>query len=164
LTVLALGYRIVYEPRAVAFTKCPDRADTLLNQRYRWMRGTWQVLFLYVRTLHRIAREKRPLLPWIMVVYYAIDFSILPTLNLVFWGWLVFSLVVAPSVHLFLVMFGLIVLLNIMTSTLYAILQRDSLRLVPFTPLLDLYNPTFVNIAWFAATLDETRKTKMNWH
>ena len=25
LTVLALGWRIIYEPRAVAFTKCPDR-------------------------------------------------------------------------------------------------------------------------------------------
>jgi cellulose synthase/poly-beta-1,6-N-acetylglucosamine synthase-like glycosyltransferase len=164
LTVLALGWRIIYEPRAVAFTKCPDRSDTLLNQRYRWMRGTWQVLLLYMKKLHWIALARRPLLPWIMVVYYAIDFSVLPALNFAFWAWLIYSLVIAPSVHLFLVMFGLVVLSNLMTSTLYVILQRDSLRLVPLTPLLDLYNPIFVNISWFAATFDEMRGSKMKWH
>ena len=33
-----------------------------------------------------------------------------------------------------------------MTSTLSAILQGDSLRLVPLTPLVDLCNPIFVNM------------------
>jgi hypothetical protein len=99
-----------------------------------------------------------------MVVYYSIDFAVLPALSFAFWAWLIYSLVIAPSVHLFLVMFGLVVLLNLMTSTLYAILQGDSLRLVPLTPLLDLYNPIFVNISWFAATFDEMRGSKMKWH
>lgn len=164
LTVLALGYRIVYEPRAVAFTKCPDRSDTLLNQRYRWMRGTWQVLFLYVRKLHRIAKVRRPLLPWVMAIYYSVDFSILPALNSMFWGWIVITAVTAPNTQLFLMMYGMVILLNIMTSTVYALLQRDDLRLVPFTLLIDLYQPIFINVAWFAAAADEMRGTRMKWH
>jgi biofilm PGA synthesis N-glycosyltransferase PgaC len=164
LTVLALGYHIIYEPRATAFTKCPDRPDALLNQRYRWMRGTWQVLFLYARKLHRIAKIKRPLLPWVMIIVYSVDFSILPPVNAGFWGWLVISSVISTNIHVFLVMFGMIILLNVMTSTIYAMLQRDSLQLVPFTLAIDLYNQIFINTAWFAATTDELRGSRMKWH
>ena len=164
LTVLALGYRIVYEPRAVAFTKGPDRSDTLLNQRYRWIRGTWQVLFLYLRKLHHIARIKRPLLPWIMAACYSVDISVLPAINAVFWGWLIIMSVLAPDIQPVLIMFGVVILLNIMTSTIYTLLQRDSLRLVPFTLVIDLYYPIFINVSWIAATVDEIRGTRMKWH
>ena len=39
LSILALGGRIVYEPRALSYTKSPEFTHTLLNQRYRWFRA-----------------------------------------------------------------------------------------------------------------------------
>ena len=38
LSCLALGHKVVYEPRAIAYTKCPHTVEGLLSQRYRWMR------------------------------------------------------------------------------------------------------------------------------
>jgi cellulose synthase/poly-beta-1,6-N-acetylglucosamine synthase-like glycosyltransferase len=61
LTILALGCRIVYEPSAVSYTKSPDLTHALLNQRYRWYRGTVQVLRIYLGRLRHLpgSRERR---------------------------------------------------------------------------------------------------------
>jgi len=46
LTVKLLGdgWHVVYEPRALVFTEAPERTLDLLRQRYRWTRGSLQVL------------------------------------------------------------------------------------------------------------------------
>src|ERR1700730_16868110 len=47
LTTLALNGRIVYEPRAIAYTRAPENILSLIDQRYRWVRGTMQVINIY---------------------------------------------------------------------------------------------------------------------
>ena len=44
VAILALGGRIVYERHAVSNTKAPESIPGLLNQRYRWARGSLQVV------------------------------------------------------------------------------------------------------------------------
>src|ERR1051326_6719055 len=70
MSILCLGHQIVYEPRAVSLTKAPATAFTLMNQRYRWTRGSLQVL----RKFFRRAREEPAPLParlwlWIITSY-----------------------------------------------------------------------------------------------
>src|SRR5262249_48951131 len=47
LTTLALNGRIVYEPRAIAYTRAPENILSLIDQRYRWLRGSMQVINIY---------------------------------------------------------------------------------------------------------------------
>ncbi|MBI3772859.1 MAG: glycosyltransferase family 2 protein [Gammaproteobacteria bacterium] len=47
LEIIGLGYRTVYEPRAIAWTNVPRRWRVLGSQRTRWYRGNLQVLSLY---------------------------------------------------------------------------------------------------------------------
>lgn len=42
--ILKAGYRTVYEPRAFAYTEAPKSMTSLAKQRYRWYRGSLQVL------------------------------------------------------------------------------------------------------------------------
>ncbi len=42
--ILKAGYRTVYEPRAFAYTEAPKSMVGLAKQRYRWYRGSLQVL------------------------------------------------------------------------------------------------------------------------
>ncbi len=42
--ILKSGYRTVYEPRAFAYTEAPKSMTSLAKQRYRWYRGSFQVL------------------------------------------------------------------------------------------------------------------------
>jgi len=45
LTVLEMGYRIDYEENAIAWTEAPDTIGGFLQQRFRWMYGTFQALW-----------------------------------------------------------------------------------------------------------------------
>ena len=42
--ILKAGYKTVYEPRAIVFTEAPTSMTSLAKQRYRWYRGSFQVL------------------------------------------------------------------------------------------------------------------------
>ena len=42
--ILKAGYKTVYEPRAIVYTEAPTSMTSLAKQRYRWYRGSFQVL------------------------------------------------------------------------------------------------------------------------
>jgi cellulose synthase/poly-beta-1,6-N-acetylglucosamine synthase-like glycosyltransferase len=80
LSALALGGRVVYEPRAVAHTKGPATAMMLLNQRYRWLCGSLQVLRKFVRRTASDVGLMRPKLVMWLLVTYGVDFVLTPAL------------------------------------------------------------------------------------
>ena len=44
LRILKAGYKTVYEPQAIGYTEAPTSMKSLAKQRYRWYRGSFQVL------------------------------------------------------------------------------------------------------------------------
>jgi len=164
LSCLALGGKVVYEPRAVAFTKGPARMDALMSQRYRWMRGTWQVLRIYMRDLRAHALRKNPRLDAIVAACYTIDIFLIPLVNFGFWAWI--ATAAALGVELGGVVTWLlgIALLNFMSAMVYALVQDDEIVLTPLSFLMDLYLSIVVNAGWAIAGIDELRGTRMKWH
>jgi len=165
LSALALGGRIVYEPRAYAYTKCPDNVVTLMSQRYRWIRGTWQVYSIYVRTLRKLAKPQKKvwILPVVMAVLYPVDIFLVPLLNFFFWVSIAASVALGYSMGFVAVWIGSVALLNVMTAMIYILEQDDEVTLVLLIPLLDLYQSILVNSAWVTAAVDEARGTRMRW-
>lgn len=45
LTLIKRGYRVAYENEALAYTEAPDSVGPFLRQRFRWMYGTFQVIW-----------------------------------------------------------------------------------------------------------------------
>jgi hypothetical protein len=56
-----------------------------------------------------------------------------------------------------------VTLLNIMTATVYVLLQDDDPRILAMIPLLDAYQALLVNVAWVIAAIDEMRGARMKW-
>ncbi|GGQ79724.1 bifunctional polysaccharide deacetylase/glycosyltransferase family 2 protein [Couchioplanes azureus] len=56
MAVLRAGWRVVYEPTAVAWTEAPASLRQLWRQRYRWCYGTMQAMWKHRRAL----RERGP--------------------------------------------------------------------------------------------------------
>jgi cellulose synthase/poly-beta-1,6-N-acetylglucosamine synthase-like glycosyltransferase len=163
LSILAQGGRIVYEPRALSYTKSPELVHALLNQRYRWYRGTVQVLRIYLRRLRQLPGARTRRLTLLLAAVYLLDLVALPVVNLVLLCVATSSLTSgegAPDVALWV---AAIWLLNVMTSTYHVIAQRDDLTLVPLVPLYDLYHGLLLTGAWAVAMFDECRRTKMDW-
>ena len=163
LTILALGGRIVYEPKALSYTKSPELTHTLLNQRYRWFRGTLQVLRIYNRRFRRAPGSRKRRLSLIIAAVYGLDLFILPILSFVIpiGVAVIFATSTAPTDLLLWVM--AVWLLNLLSATYHVLAQRDDLRLLLLAPLYDLYHGLLLNSAWAIAVVDEARQTKMSW-
>ena len=163
LSALALGKRVIYEPRAKAMTKCPDRIDALLSQRYRWIRGTWQVYHVYLRHLLSASKEKREILNPVMAIIYPIDIYMSPILQFIFWIFLGMAEISGNSLAIVLSWIGSVVVLNIMAASIYVIAHDDDFSLLIFVPFLDLYQSLLVNSAWIIAAIDQFRGARMKW-
>jgi poly-beta-1,6-N-acetyl-D-glucosamine synthase len=164
LSALALGGRIVYEPRAYAYTKCPEDVGTLMSQRYRWIRGTWQVYMLYLRSLRKFNKSKAPLLGIVMTILYPVDIYLVPILNFYFWLAIGYSVMSGFAMDFVIAWIGSVGLLNVMTAMIYILEQDDEISLIPLIPVLDIYQSLLVNSAWVIAAIDEMRGTGMRWH
>jgi poly-beta-1,6-N-acetyl-D-glucosamine synthase len=163
LTILALGGRIVYEPSAVSYTKSPDLTHTLLSQRYRWYRGTLQVLRIYLQRLRHVPGSRKRRLNVIIAGVYLLDLFVLPVLNvIILFG---VAIVAATSATLgdLMMWAAAIWLLNLLSATYHVLTQRDDLSLLSLVPFYDLYHGVLLNSAWAIAMFDELRQSKMNW-
>jgi cellulose synthase/poly-beta-1,6-N-acetylglucosamine synthase-like glycosyltransferase len=167
LSCLALGHKVVYEPRAIAYTKCPHTVEGLLSQRYRWMRGTWQVLRIYARDLRpcnrALSSAQLPTLHHIMMLLYTVDVYVVPILNFFFWFALAGCAAMGLNLSGIAEWIGAVSLLNVTTALLYVFLQDDDISILAVVPLLDIYQALLVNSAWFIAGIDELRRSRMNW-
>ena len=63
MAMLRAGYRVVYEPRAIAWTEAPATFNDLWRQRYRWCYGTIQSVWKHRRALVEGGPSRR--LGWI---------------------------------------------------------------------------------------------------
>jgi len=80
------GYKVVYNPSAIAYTEAPESLNAFLKQRHRWTYGSFQVLAKHRRTL--IQRKARRmgliglpyfmLAPWLNVLVSLLFILILP--------------------------------------------------------------------------------------
>jgi cellulose synthase/poly-beta-1,6-N-acetylglucosamine synthase-like glycosyltransferase len=167
LSCLALGHKVVYEPRAIAYTKCPHTVEGLLNQRYRWMRGTWQVLRVYARDLRprnrALPSAQLPTLHHIMMLLYTVDVYVVPILNFFFWFALAGCAAMGLNLSGIAAWIGAVSLLNVTTALLYILLQDDDISILAVVPLLDIYQALLVNSAWFIGGIDELRQSRMSW-
>ena len=162
LTMLTLGYRIEYEPHAIAHTKAPATLASLINQRYRWNRGTMQVVLWYLRRTLRGGKSPLKVKAWIAAVFL-LDFSFFPPLYFVLLGSSLLYVFHGGSLSSLASWAMAACLLNVMSGSLYAVAHRDQIYLSLLSPLFDFYQGILLNCAWFIAMVDQARGTGMRW-
>ena len=163
LTILCLGGTIAYEPLAISYTKAPDRAFALISQRYRWIRGSFQVLRkLFVRVREDPTRARPGLLAWLSLTYLP-DFAFAPVLYMLGFGFALSATAIAGPQWLLLGWYLASLLVQMSAGALFLSINRDSFRLLPVCLLLDVYNGLLVSSAWAISVVDELRGGKMRW-
>jgi poly-beta-1,6-N-acetyl-D-glucosamine synthase len=163
LAILCLGGRIVYEPDAVSFTKAPDRIFSLINQRYRWLRGSFQVLRKFIRRSRSDRGQMPPkrLLAWICLTYLP-DLTLMPVvyfISLLLFLFALSSNLLVPAVAIF----AAVLLVQSCLAAFFLSMHRDRLSLLRVLPLLDVYCTLLLGSAWAISVLDELRGSKMRW-
>lgn len=80
LRILKAGYKVIYEPKAVAYTEAPENIYCLLTQRYRWTRGILQAVKKNHDLFYYHSSSFSLILSYWLLIYEAF---VWPTMNLV---------------------------------------------------------------------------------
>jgi biofilm PGA synthesis N-glycosyltransferase PgaC len=162
LSMLGLGYRVEYEPHAIAHTKAPSTLTALISQRYRWNRGTMQVVLWYVRRTLQGGKSPLRVKTWIAGAFLP-DFFFFPALYFVVLGSMLWFFLQGGSLAKLAPWAAAAILLNVMSGSLYAVAHRDRISLSLLSPLFDFYQGILLNCAWCIAIVDQARGARMRW-
>jgi len=163
MAILALRGKTAYEPRAVSFTKAPDSAFALISQRYRWFRGSFQVLRKFFRRLRAEVITPSPaLLAWIGLTYLP-DLLLTPVLAPTALVLVLLSLVETALLWPVLAMIAGLLVAQCCIAGFFLSLHNDSFRLLQVLPLHGPYNAFLLGSAWLISVLDEMRGSAMRW-
>jgi poly-beta-1,6-N-acetyl-D-glucosamine synthase len=162
LSMLALGYRVEYEPHAIAHTKAPSTLTGLISQRYRWNRGTMQVVSWYLRKTLRGGKSPLKVKTWIAGAFLP-DFFFFPALYFFVLASMLWFFLQGGSLAKLAPWAAAAVLINVMSGSLYAVAHRDSIYLSLLSPLFDFYQGMLLNCAWVIAMFDQARGSRMRW-
>lgn len=160
LKILALGYHIVYEDRAVAWTEAPETVNDLIKQRYRWTRGILQA----------VRKRKLALLNpvnfwvWISIVMMLFEGIVLPAANVVVNGLFAATALAEGQMGMFIVWWFLLFTLLDLIAAMYCVSgEQEELRLVPYALLMRFFYFPLIDVTKLMATVDELQNVKMTW-
>jgi cellulose synthase/poly-beta-1,6-N-acetylglucosamine synthase-like glycosyltransferase len=164
IALLACGWKIIYEPRAVCYTEVPETLPGLISQRYRWTRGNLQVLTKLRRAYGGTeSRQGKRMLRW-MVCTYFVEMSCCFLFNHAFLVLTVGLLLGSSANAGFLTTYWLINLAQRgLFSAISLILHRERFRQILAWPVYEFYSSILLGGAMVIATIDQFRGTKMGW-
>ncbi len=160
--ILTLGGRIVYEPQAVSYTTAPTSVYALLNQRYRWVRGSLQTVTKYFRRAWSNPTLRHPWVTAWMIATYITDVVSLP-----FFLGVITSIIVHmacggdPIPVLSWMLLFLVLSLNAQS---YAVaMHGEKVTLLRMLLVYDFYQGLMLNGALVIGVIDELRRSRMRW-
>lgn len=160
LALLERGWKIKYEPRAIAYTEAPERFMPLMKQRYRWTRGILQAL-----RKHRGAPPggRTTLGARITVAYMLFEAIAWPIMNVVANVFLV-AVALRYGFSRLLVLWWLeLTLLDAVGALFSVAAEGEDFRLVPFALLYRMSYTLLIDIAKCLASLEELMGRSMTW-
>jgi poly-beta-1,6 N-acetyl-D-glucosamine synthase len=160
LKILTAGWKIPYEPRAVAWTEAPERLIDLIQQRYRWTRGILQALGKHWRTL----LAPLPDVPlWLSLVQMGFEAVVWPAMNV--YGHLFFAYVAVAfgMSEMLLAWWTLLTLLDLVAALATVGMEEEQLSLVPYALIYRFFFILLVDMVKLCSTLEEALNLKMSW-
>ncbi len=160
LKILADGWKIVYEPNAIAYTEAPATLYQLLKQRYRWTRGILQAIRKHKSHLYNpTINFNNTLILWSMF-YEAL---IWPAMNIfVNLFFIIVAVVYGMSSFIFLWWVG-IAILDLMSAVYCIAVEKEEFRLVPYAVIYRVVFILLIDITKGMATLEEFLGVRMTW-
>jgi poly-beta-1,6 N-acetyl-D-glucosamine synthase len=160
LKILTAGWKIRYEPRAVAWTEAPERLVDLIQQRYRWTRGILQALGKHRRTL-LLPLPDLPL--WLSLTQMGFESMVWPVMNV--YGHLFFAYVAVAfgMSDMLLAWWTLLTLLDLVAALATVGMEEEQLSLVPYALVYRFFFILLIDVVKLCSTLEEALNMRMTW-
>lgn len=160
LKILTAGWKVQYEPRAVAWTEAPERLLDLVQQRYRWTRGLLQALGKHWRAL---------LFPlpdfslWLSLMQMGFETLIWPVMNVYGHVFFVYIALAFGMGELLFAWWMLLTLLDLVAALATIGMEEEQLWLVPYALIYRLFFFLLIDVVKLFSSLEEFLKLRMSW-
>jgi biofilm PGA synthesis N-glycosyltransferase PgaC len=158
--ILAEGWKINYEPKAVAFTEAPEELLDLIKQRYRWTRGVLQTLR---KQKHLLTRSSGTITTPLSLWYMLFEGLVWPVMNIfanLFFVWIA----LAYSMTTLLVMWWvLLTVLDLLVAVHAILMEKEDMGLAIYSIFYRFFYVLIVDVTKVFATLEEAVGLDMSW-
>lgn len=160
LKILAVGWKVNYEPNAQALTEAPTNLMQLLKQRYRWTRGILQAVRKHKKHLFNPTLNfNNTLVLWSMFYEALLWPAMTIFANLFFIFVAIFN---GMSSLIFYWWLG-IALLDFMSAVYSVAVEKEEFRLVPWAIVYRMVFVLIIDVTKAMATVEEFLGIKMEW-
>ena len=160
LNILAKGWKIYYEPRAISYTEAPEKLQQLLKQRYRWTRGILQSLRKHKNMMtNPTINFGTTFILWQM--FY--ESLLWPAMNIISNAFFIFAALVFGKSELIFFWWAGLAILD-MTSALYCIAaEKEEFRLIFYAIIYRMFFILMIDICKAMSTIEEFLGIEMTW-
>jgi cellulose synthase/poly-beta-1,6-N-acetylglucosamine synthase-like glycosyltransferase len=161
MAILRSGYRVAFEPRAIAWTEVPTNFGDLWRQRYRWCYGTMQAIWKHRHATLERGYARR--LGWIglpTMLAFRVAFPLVaPALDL----FAIFGVLFIDPKFIGAVWAGYMLLT--MATAAYALrLDREPMRTVWLLPLQQFVYRQMMYLVVIQSVISAAAGVRLRWH
>jgi poly-beta-1,6 N-acetyl-D-glucosamine synthase len=158
--ILAEGWKINYEPKAVAFTEAPEELLDIIKQRYRWSRGILQTLR---KQKHLLTRSSGTVTTPISLWYMIFEGLVWPAMNIFANLFFVWIALLYGMTKLLVMWWLLLTVLDLLVAIHAILMEKEDLKLAPYAVFYRFFYILIIDVTKVFATLEELIGLDMSW-
>ena len=160
LKLIDKGYKIDFEPDAIAHTEAPEELTQLIKQRYRWTRGILQAIKKHKKYLLNFQANKALFFVMWYMLFEAVFWPFMQLWGDIFMIYLALSSGVSQLLVFWWIMFTV---LDIAGAIYCLLITKEKLYLAFYSAIYRLAFITVINISKIFATIEEWFAIDMTW-
>jgi len=158
--MLADGWKIHYEPKAIAYTEAPEELLDVIKQRYRWSRGILQALRKQKHLLTRTSGTvTTPLSLWYMIF----EGLIWPGMNIFANVFFIYIALMFGMTKLLVMWWLLLTVLDVLIAVHAILMEGEDMRLALYSIFYRFFYILLIDVTKVFATLEELVGLDMQW-
>jgi cellulose synthase/poly-beta-1,6-N-acetylglucosamine synthase-like glycosyltransferase len=158
--ILAQGWKIDYEPKAIAYTEAPEELLDIIKQRYRWCRGVLQALRKQKHLLTRSdGNVTTPLSLWYMIF----EGLLWPAMNIFANLFFVWIALIYGMTQLLVMWWILLTILDLLIAIHAILMEREDMSLAIYAVFYRFFYILIIDVTKVFATLEELVGLDMSW-
>jgi poly-beta-1,6 N-acetyl-D-glucosamine synthase len=158
--ILSAGWKINYEPKAVAYTEAPEELLDIIKQRYRWSRGILQALR---KQKHLLASSSGNITTPLSLWYMIFEGLVWPAMNIFSNLFFVWIALIYGMTKLLVMWWILLTILDLLIAIHAILMEREDLGLAIYAVFYRSFYILIIDVTKLFATLEELVGLDMSW-
>jgi biofilm PGA synthesis N-glycosyltransferase PgaC len=158
--ILSAGWKINYEPKAIAYTEAPEELLDIIKQRYRWSRGILQALR---KQKHLLTSSSGTITTPLSLWYMIFEGLVWPAMNIFANLFFVYIALMFGMTKLLVMWWLLLTLLDLLIAVHAILMERESLGLAIYSVFYRFFYILIIDVTKVFATLEELIGLDMSW-